>query len=990
MPESQAYRLPAGGRIDRSRLLGFTFDGRRYHGHPGDTLASALLANGVRLVGRSFKYHRPRGIASSGPEEPNALVSLRSGARHEPNTRATTVELYDGLHASTQNCWPSVSFDIKAILQFAGPLIAAGFYYKTFMWPPAFWEKVYEPLIRRAAGLGMPPAAPDPDRYEKATVHCDVLVVGSGAAGLAGALAAARMGARVLLCEEDFRLGGRLLSERQHFLNGFGDWIASAEAELRASSNVTILTRTSVCGTYDHGVYGAIERVADHCVEPAPFQPRQRFWRIVAKGAVLATGAVERPLLFGNNDVPGVMLAGAVRTYVNRYGVAPGQAAVLVTNNDDGWRTATDLAAAGVEVRAIVDSRPEGADRFANAAKAIGARVVTGTVQQAAGRRLARGVRVAGAGRALEIDCDLVAVSGGWNPNVHLASHLGGKPRWDERIAAYASTDLPRGLTLAGAAAGLFGLREALESGARAASSFAAAAGFRGEIPAFPETGGDEYSVEARLHLPKTSAKVFVDFQNDVLTTDLELAHREGFGALEHAKRYTTLGMGTDQGKTSNVNAIALLSGLQEKRMNDVGTTTFRPPYTPVAMGALAGHHRGKNLKPTRRTPAHSWASENGAVFTEAGLWLRAQHFPRNGEDWLSAACREALAVRGGVGLADVSTLGKIDVQGSDAVALLDRVYANSVSTLPTGRARYGVMLREDGFVFDDGTFARLGDTHFVVSTTTANARGVMSHLEYCAQVLWPEMDVALTSVTDQWAQFAVAGPRAREVLQKVLDPGCDVSNSAFPFMACGAVRLRNGVAGRLFRLSFSGELGYEIAVPARWGETLVRALMAAGHEHGITPYGLEAMSILRVEKGHAAGGELNGQTTARDLGIGRMASKKTDYIGRAMLERPGLLDPERPALVGLRTLEDGARLNAGAHFVGMDARLSAEEDQGHVTSVAYSPTLKRWIGLGLLRRGQERIGERVRAADPVRNLDVPVEITAPCFIDLKGDRLRV
>ncbi len=985
----QTHRLLAGGLIDRSRVCRFSFDGRAYAGHPGDTLASALIANGVRLVGRSFKYHRPRGIVTMGSEEPNALVGLRAGARHEPNVRATTAELYDGLVAHSQNNWPSLAFDLKAMAQLAGPLIAAGFYYKTFMWPGAFWEKVYEPLIRRAAGLSRPPAAADPDRYEKVTVHCDVLVVGSGLAGLGAALAAARAGARVVLCEESFHLGGRLVLERNVFAGTTSvAWIDGVQSELEANPDVDVLRRTTVFGMYDHGVYGAVERVSDHLPEPLPHQPRQRLWRIVAQSTVLATGSTERPLLFGNNDRPGVMLSGAVRGYVNGFAAAPGHRAIVVTNNDDGLRTAEDLVAAGIEVAAIADLRPDAPALSRPSRRTGDVWVIHGMVKDVVGAAAVRGVEIVSGAGTERIDCDLVAVAGGWNPNVHLACHLGARPVWDDAIAGFRIREMPQGVFIAGSAAGSFSSREALLAGMQAGLDAAARAGFQGKLPDAPDLAQETYSIQPDWRIPAGRGKVFVDFQNDVTASDIELAQREGFTSLEHVKRYTTLGMGVDQGKTASVNAIAMLSDLQGRQMGEVGTTTFRPPYTPVSLGVLAGHHRGKALKPTRLPPTHRWASEQGGVFVEAGMWLRAQYFPVEGEDWLASASREASTVRRAVGVADVSTLGKIDVQGADAATFLDRIYANTVSNLGVGKARYGLMLREDGFVFDDGTLARLGEAHFLITTTTVNAPAVLSHLERCGQWIWPDLDVTMTSVTEQWAQIALAGPLARQVLRAVVDPGIDVSNEAFPFMACSQVLLRDGVAGRLFRLSFSGELGYEIAVPARWGESLMRRLILAGREHGIVPYGLEAMSILRVEKGHVAGGELNGQTTARDLGLGRLLSGKKDFIGRAMAERRALVDPNRPTIAGFRAL-DGKRLNAGAHLLSAGSRMAPDQDEGYLTSTAFSPVLGHWIALGLIRRANERIGERVRSVDPIRDQEIEVEIVPPSFFDPEGSRLR-
>ena len=990
---SQPYRLRNGGLIERDAPLSFQFDGQRFTGFRGDTLASALVANGVRLVGRSFKYHRPRGFLAAGPEEPNGLVELNSGARRTPNSKATTVELYDGLDASSQNRWPSLRFDIGSLNSLAAPLLGAGFYYKTFMWPARFWEKLYEPAIRRAAGLGRAAAEADPDRYERASAYCDFLVIGSGPAGLQAALAAGRSGARVILAEDDFRLGGRLLSECME-INGkpAAQWANEAIAELEALPEVTILRRTAVFGVYDDRTYGALERVSDHLPAIAAGQPRQRFWTIVARTSVLASGAVERPIVFAGNDRPGVMLAASLRTYLNRFGAVPGRRFAIFTANDDGWRTATDLIAHGCDVAAVIDPRSQVPSTLSDPISLTGTRVMLDSrVIAAHGGSSLQAIDVVdehGTTDRIAVDC--IGVSNGWNPNLGLTSHLGARPQWSDTIQAFVpGLRLPPGMAVTGAAAGHFTLAEALTGGARTGADAAAAAGFNAKMHDTPSTSEDPSGGQAFWSMPGMPAKAFVDFQHDVTAKDIAQAAQEGFRSVEHLKRYTTLGMATDQGRTSNVNGLAIMAALTERSIPCTGTTIARPPDTPVTIAAFAGPHRGRHFRPTRLATSHDWAWRQGAKFVETGQWLRAQWFSHPGEtDWLTSVRREANNVRNAVGICDVSTLGKIDIQGDDAGAFLDRIYINTFSTLAVGKARYGAMLREDGIVLDDGTVARFAADHFVMSTTTANAARVMQHLEFCHQVLWPELDVQMVSATEQWAQFAVAGPRSRQVIEKLVGGGFDVSNAAFPHMACAETTI-GGVPARLFRLSFSGELAYEIAVPARFGDALVRALIEAGEAFGAQPYGTEALGVLRIEKGHISGPELSGQTTARDLGLGRMMSSKKDYIGRVMAQRPALVAPDRPTLVGFIPADRSRRLNAGAHLLARGAAATIDNDQGYLTSVAYSPALGHWIGLGLLKAGPERIGERVRAYDPVRGGDLEVDVVAPVFVDPKGSRLH-
>ena len=989
-------RVP-GGQIDRTRSLYFSFDGKLFHGHPGDTLASALMANGVRLLGRSFKYHRPRGLIAAGPEEPNAMVELRTGARAEPNTRATTAELFDGLQAKSQNRWPALWFDAMAVNDLLSPFLAAGFYYKTFMWPKAFWEKLYEPIIRRAAGLGSLSGLADPDSYDKGFLHCDLLVIGAGPAGLAAALTAGRAGAQVILADEDFTFGGRLNAETYALGELAGaDWARATVGELTALPNVRLLLRTTVIGALDHGIYAALERVSDHLPAPLPGKPRQTLWRIYSRRALLCAGAIERPIAFANNDRPGIMLAGALRAFANRWAAVPGHRVTVFTNNDDGLRTATDLSAKGVDVIAVIDTRASG--RLVPGIRHLqGAQVIDST-----GRLGLSGITVRLAnGRIEQIACTALGVSGGWNPNVALTSHHRSRPVWDAAIAAFIpGPDGPAGQSVAGAANGHFSTHAALFTGAAAATEALTALGFTATAPDLPQAEDAPVAITPLWHVGENGrafwhgagkGRAWVDLQNDVTVKDIKLAHQEGFRSVEHLKRYTTLGMATDQGKTANVTGLAVMAELTGKTIPETGTTITRPPYTPVAIAAWAGRSRGPEFRPTRLTPSHQWATEQGAVFVEVGMWLRAQWFPRPGEThWRQSVDREALATRASVGICDVTTLGKIDIQGTDAGAFLDKVYANTFSTLAVGRVRYGLMLREDGIAMDDGTTARLAAHEYVMTTTTANAVPVFRHLEYCRQCLWPDLDVQLISTTEAWAQYSVAGPNARKLLEKLADQ--DISDAAFPYMACGNITI-GGLRARLFRISFSGELAYEIAVPARSGDGLIRALMAAGAEFGVVPYGTETLGVLRVEKGHAAGNELNGQSSAQNLGMGRMVSKKKDSIGSVLSGRDGLTAADGLRLVGFRPVDPMVPLAAGSHFIATGQPADAAHDEGYMTSVVWSPHLGHSIGLGYLRRGADRKGEVLRAVNPLAAggaaPEVLVEVVSPHFIDPEGERLR-
>lgn len=979
---SQVNRLK-GGQIDRTQTLDFTFDGQSYQGHAGDTLASALLANNVRLMGRSFKYHRPRGPLTAGSEEPNALVVLRSGARQEPNTRATTAELFDGLTATSQNRWPSLKFDAMAINDRFSNFLTAGFYYKTFMWPAAFWEKVYEPIIRKAAGLGSLSMQADPDEYDKGFRHCDLLIIGAGPSGIMAALTAGRSGAEVILADEDFAFGGRLNSETFAINDETADiWVQASIAELSALPNVRLMTRTTVIGAFDHGIYGAVERVSDHLIQPENGKPRQILWRIYAAKSILAAGATERPIAFENNDRPGIMLASAIRSYANRWAATPAQSIAIFTNNDDGHRTATDLHAAGVKIAAVIDTR-------ADAPLNLDYEVLQGAqVNDTKGRLGLSFAQVKLADGSIRvIECNAMGISGGWNPNVHLTCHQRGRPTWDDGLAAFVPGGvLPPGMSVTGAALGHLSTHGALETGRKAAK---AALGLKGR-PAKLPSAEDAPFTQTPFWYVEGCSRAWLDQQNDVTVKDVKLSHQEGFRSVEHLKRYTTLGMATDQGKTSNLGGLAIMAELSGKSIPDVGTTIFRPPYTPTSIGVMAGRIRGMDFHPTRLTPSHYWAEERGAAFVEVGNWLRAQWFPIEGEThWRQSVDREVAATRASVGVCDCTTLGKIDVQGSDAAEFLNKIYCNGFAKLAVGKARYGLMLREDGIAMDDGTAARLEEDHFIVTTTTANAGKVFQHMEFVRQCLYPDLDVQLISTTEVWAQYAVAGPNSRALLQKIVDANYNITNEGFPFMACANITVCGGLRARLFRISFSGEMAFEIAVPARYGDALMRRLMLEGEEFNVTPYGTEALGVMRIEKGHAAGNELNGTTTALNLGMGRMVSKIKDSIGSKLSEREGLNEASALKLVGIKPIDRTDIVTAGGHLMNMNGPIDAVNDQGYVTSAAFSPSLNSMIGLGFIKNGDERLGEKMRLVSPVTDLNVDVEIVSTHFIDPEGGRQR-
>ncbi len=974
-------RIAGQGLLDRARTVTFTFDGVHYTGIQGDTLASALLANDVRLIGRSFKYHRPRGVLTAGSEEPNALVTIGRGAAREPNVRATVQEIYPGLEAVSQNRWPSLGFDLMAVNDFGAPLLSAGFYYKTFMWPKAFWEKVYEPVIRRAAGLGALSGAADGDRYEAAWAFCDLLVIGAGPAGLMAALGAARGGADVILADEDARMGGRLLGET-HVVGGQPGhaWVEAVLDELRATGNVRLMRRTTVTGVYDQGTYGALERVGQHKAR-GDGAPLETFWRIVAKQAVLAAGALERPVGFANNDRPGIMTAGAVRAYLNRWGVSPGKSVAVFCNNDDAHRTARDLVKAGVHVAAVIDSRHD-APLSRDFDVRRGAQVCGSS-----GRKGLESITIRSVSGQERLQVDCLAMSGGWNPSLHLTCHMNGRPEWRAGIAGFVPVPgMVAGLHAAGACNGVFSTAGCLRDGLEGAAKALAALGLEPATIELPQAEDAPYRLTPLWAVPGRG-RAWLDFQNDVTLSDVNQAARENFRSVEHMKRYTTQGMATDQGKNSNLNALAVLADATGRTIPQTGTTTFRPPYSPVSIAAMGAGGQGRGFAPERFVTSHKAALERGAPMIEAGLWYRPGYFPVTGEvHWRESCDREVNMVRGTVGICDVSTLGKIDIQGRDAGEFLDFVYTGTFSTLKVGRVRYGLMLREDGFIMDDGTTARLDDEHYLMTTTTAAAGEVMRHLEFAHQGLRAHLDVSMISVTEQWAQFAIAGPRSRELLDGLLDQVLNPED--WPFMACGAVRVQ-GVDARLFRISFSGEHAYELAVPARYGDALFRLLVARAEALGGGPYGMEALNVLRIEKGLITHAEIHGRVTPFDIGMGAMVSPHKDCIGKTMSQRPGLREAGRERLVGLKPSGAVRQLSAGAHLFSQADASVRVNDQGYVTSVAFSPVLGHMIGLGFLKNGPARHGEVVRMVDHLRGLETQCEVVDPVFFDQGGGRAR-
>ena len=995
----QNYRIKNGGKINRDLKISFIFNGKTYFGYKGDTLASALLANGVHLIGRSFKYHRPRGIIAAGVEDANGKVQLYKDDITEPNVNVTEVELVNGLRIESQNCWPSVSFDVWAINNFLNRFFPAGFYYKTFMWPKSFWYKVYEPIIRKAAGMGTASLKSDPDRYDHQYEHCDILVVGSGPSGISSALAAAKNGARVILAEDKARFGGSLLTDNVTIGNKNGDeWVEEAIAELKSMPNVIIRKRSQVFGYYDHNMLVMFERCKDHIENPEAFTPRQRLWYIRAKQVIISTGSIERPLVFANNDRPGIMLAYSAKEYLKIYGVLAGKKPIIFTNNDTAYETAIEYKKQGVD-SIIIDTRSESNSGIANEAKKLGIAIkFSHGIANTSGYKKVKSATIGklnnnkdGYIEFEEIKCDSIFVSGNWTPTVHLASQSGNKLKYDSDSDTFLPDQSRQKETVIGSANGSLTLEESLKEGFETGFILSEKITKNNKPTSIPMSDEKQFGQHDKfwcMPLPeKKHYKRFVDFQNDVAVSDIQLAVQEGFRSIEHVKRYTTLGMATDQGKTSNLNGLQLVSNLEKKIVPEVGHTTFRPPYTSVTIGTIIGREVGKNYKATRKSPMHQWHEKHNGIFVDAGLWLRPRYYKKGNETLHEAAKREALNVRKNVGVCDVTSLGKIDIKGKDSAEFLNRIYTNAFLKLPIGKARYGVMLREDGMVFDDGTSTRISENNYHMTTTTAQAANVLSHLEYYLQVVWPELDVTVVSTTEQWAGAAIAGPNSRLLLSKIF-PNEDVSNEGLPFMGYREFNYKDSLA-RIFRISFSGELAYEINVMSNFGESMWKEIIELGKDFQIQPYGTEALSTLRIEMGHVAGSEIDGRTIAYDLSLEGMLSEKKDFIGKRSLKRKAFTEKGREQIVGLVPIDKKTSIPEGSHLV-VDHRLKSPNPKlGHVSASCWSVENNNPFSLAILKNGKNKIGEKLYAVSPLKNISVQVEVVSQHYVDPDGKRVR-
>ena len=996
---SQPFRLNKEGLINRNKKISFTFNGKKLFGYEGDTIASALIANGIHLVGRSFKYHRPRGFFGAGVEEPNAKLQVEFNGHSEPNVNATEMELVEGLSATSQNCWPSVNFDIGAINNFLKMFFPAGFYYKTFMWPKSFWYKIYEPFIRKAAGLGVASIEKDKERYEHKFEYCDLLVTGSGPSGLASAYAAAKNGAKVILAEDKPRFGGTLLTDDVSIDNLSGkDWAEKIITELKSMPNVTVKNRSQVFGYYDHNMLVMFERVSDHLEKKSKFTPRQRLWYIRAKETILSTGSIERPIVFGNNDTPGIFLSAAAKEYMKVYGVLVGKKPLIFTNNDSAYETALEFKKNNVEP-IILDTREEHSSELIDEAKSKGIDIrFTHGVIVANGYKKVKSAKIGKLNKDKNsfekietVDCDCICVSGFWTPSVHLASQSGNKLKYEEKIDAFIPDKKKQHETSVGAANGSFTLEESLKHGFENGSNLSAKITETKTEISIPNVNEKKYGAHDKfwcMPLPKNeNPKRFVDFQNDVSVSDIEIALREGYRSIEHVKRYTTLGMATDQGRTSNLNGLQLVSNIENKIVPEVGHTTFRPPFTPITIGTIVGREVGMEYMPTRKTPMHEWHEKNNAVFVDAGAWKRPRYYKQGNETLFEASKREAKNVRENVGICDVTTLGKIDIKGPDAAEFLNRVYTNAWMKLPVGKARYGLMLREDGIVMDDGTTTRISENHYHMTTTTAQAANVLSHLEYYLQIVWPELNVNVVSTTEQWAGAAIAGPKSREMLSK-LYPDLDVSNEALPFMGYKEAEFF-GVPSRIFRISFSGELAYEINVKSDHGMFMWEKMMEVGKEFGNQPYGTEALSTLRIEMGHVAGPELDGRTIPSDVSLNGLVSKKKDFIGKNSLGREAFNVESRQKIVGLIPIDRKSSIPEGSHIVQDQNAKLPNPKLGHVSSSCWSVENNNPFSLAIMKDGKNMIGKKFFAVSPLKNKSIEVEVISSHYVDPEGKRVR-
>ena len=995
----QEFRLENIGLINRDKKISFKFNREKYFGYEGDTLASALIANGVHLIGRSFKYHRPRGIFGSGVDEPYAVVQLYRNNETEPNIKATEQELFEGLEATSVNCWPSVNFDIGAINNFLKIFLPAGFYYKTFMWPKSFWYRIYEPFIRKAAGLGVASIKHDKERYEHKYEFCDLLITGSGPSGLASAYAAAKNGARVILAEDKPRFGGTLLTSEVNIGNQSGrEWADNIITELKQMPNVIVKNRAQVFGYYDHNMLVMSERISDHLPKSKKYSPKQRLWYIRAKEVVISSGSIERPLVFGDNDTPGVMLSSAAKEYLKVYGVIVGKKPLIFTNNDSGYETAIEFKKNGIDP-VILDTRKETKSEIIEEAKNLNINIkFSYVVVNANGYKKVKSATIAkisddkkNLGATKNILCDCICVSGFWTPTIHLASQSGAKTKFNKDIDAFVPDKSKQKETTVGSANGIYTLEETLKTSFVAGSELSKKItknDNKVSVPSVTEKKTTQHDKFWCVPLPEgKSNKRFLDFQNDVTVTDVELALREGYRSIEHVKRYTTLGMATDQGKTSNLNGLQLVSEFENKIVPEVGHTTFRPPYTPVTIGAIVGREIGKHSKPIRKSPIHLWHKKNNAVFVDAGVWLRPRYYKMGNETLFEASKREATNVRRNVGVCDVTTLGKIDIKGPDAAELLNRVYTNAWMKLPVGKARYGVMLREDGIVMDDGTTTRISENHYHMTTTTAQAANVLSHLEYYLQIVWPELNVNVVSTTEQWAGAAIAGPKSRKVLQKLF-PDLNVSNEGLPFMGYKEGNLC-GIHARIFRISFSGELAYEVNVESDNGNFMWEKIMENGKEFNIEAYGTEALSTLRIEMGHVAGSELDGRTIPYDNSLEGLVSKKKDFIGKRSLNRKAFTALDRQKVVGVVPIDKKTSIPEGSHLVKDSNEKLPNPKLGYISASCWSVEHDNPFSLAILKDGKNMMGKKLFAMSPLKNKIIPVEIVSSHYVDPKGERVR-